>query len=246
MRLKILFIAISLFLLLSCSGGKLVIQSETDAHINAYPIENVNYKEQNINISYPSVSGMQDTEKQKKINDLLKSMAFQELADFSGNEKYNTEGISISLDNNISYQSDNYLSVNFTGDVILKEAAYPRSIFTTMNIDLNSGNRVRLSDVISIDNNFVNMVRKTLNSYIDKNSVWAIVYNDFLEHDDNYLLDLFREADSEFDDDCYSYFTNDGLGLSFATSHTAGDHFEIELKYEDIKEHITKNFFRDK
>jgi len=57
---------------------------------------------------------------------------------------------------------------------------------------------------------------------------------DLLNHDDNYFLDLFNKADSESNSDCFSYFTNDSLGLSFATFHAAGDHFEVEIKYADL------------
>lgn len=209
-------------------------QGDINTSIDSYSIKNVKYNERTIDISYPSISGIQDTQKQTKINDLLKSEAFRELSDFSNDKSNSTEDIIISLNNNILHKSYNFLSVSYSGDVMIKGAAYPRSIFTTVNVDLNSGNRIRLSEVISINDDFINIVRNTLNSYIDKNPEWKIVYMDLLNHDDNYFLDLFNKADSESNSDCFSYFTNDSLGLSFATFHAAGDHFEVEIKYADL------------
>lgn len=49
---------------------------------------------------------------------------------------------------------------------------------------------------------------------------------------------LMLQADSEGVDDCFSYFSQNYMGISFTTSHNAGDYFDIIMKYSDIEEYM--------
>jgi len=240
MREKIFFalIIVSLFMLSYCFNEKSINENERNDTKSAYNIISLTYTEKEVEILYPSISGLQDAEEQILINNLLKKEAFSELTDWLQSGENKIEDIGLSIEYKILFQSTNYLCVNYTGWVCINNSAYPRDIFTTLNINLYSGNRLQLSDVINIDYDFVNTVRETLNSYIDKYPEWEIVYKDKIGYDDDYFSTLFMQADSESGFDCFSYFTKDCLGISFDTSHAAGDHFEIEIQYEDIKDEL--------
>ena len=48
----------------------------------------------------------------------------------------------------------------YSGYAYNKNAAYPRDIFTTINIDLQTGNRIRLKDIVNIDEGFVRKLKR--------------------------------------------------------------------------------------
>lgn len=200
---------------------------------NTYDIDHLQYTKNDVDISYPHITGLHDVQIQQKINNLLKNEAFSELI-----ANNNTEDLSLFIEYEISYQDKKYLCVKYTGMIYIKNSPYPRSIFTTINIDLNKGFRLKLSDMVSIDKSFVKIVRESLQSYIDKNSDWEIMYRDKLKLDDYKFVTLFLGADSESNSDCFSYFNRAYFGISFATSHVAGNHFEIELDLGDISKYL--------
>lgn len=188
-------------------------------------------------ISYPIITGLSDSSTQQRVNNLLKTEAFSEFTDYSKDQGINIEDLALSMEYEISYQNNNFLSVCYKGYVYLQGAAYPRSLFTTVNIDMNEGKRIKLSDMVNLDYELVQKVEEELYSYIDKNPDWAVVYRQELNND---LLDELVNTDYELGADCNSYFTNQYLGLRFSTQHAAGDHFEIEFDLESMKRYMTK------
>lgn len=194
-------------------------------------------KGDDIVISYPTISGLSDSSKQQKINNLLKTEAFTEFTDYSQDQGINIEDLTLTIEYEISLQNNNLLSVCYKGYVYLKGAAYPRSLFTTINIDINEGKRIKLGDLVNIDDDLVQKVKEGLYSYIDKDPDWAVVYRQELNND---LLDELVNADYELGADCNSYITNEYLVLSFLTQHVAGDHFEIEYDLGSMKKYMTK------
>ena len=70
--------------------------------------------------------------------------------------------------------------------------------------------------------------------FIDKDPDREVIYRRRLE--DGGFVRLFAKADQEISSDCYSYLTDNCLGISFATSFVLGNHFQIEIEYESIKD----------
>ena len=195
------------------------------------------YVQGDITILYPEILGLKDEKTQVAVNDLLKNEAFRDLTDwlYSGEKQ---EDLKLSIEYEMAYQGKHFLSVKYTG--LCNVNGYARKIFSTVNIDLDSGKRLKLSDIVHVNYDFIEVIRDTLTRYAEKeNPDWAIVYNDKLDKDDKALLTLFTDADTEHNTDCFSYFTEDYLGIIFSTYRVAGDYFEIELRYENIKEHLS-------
>lgn len=225
-RKTFLILIMIITLITTCSCAKQSIAQEK----RKLDISSELFTEDGVEISFPQLSGSKDIELQNKMNIILKEEAFREYQnsiDFFMSKKYE-----------IIYQDEQTISVIYSGYAYNKNAAYPRDTFTTINIDLQTGNRIRLKDIVKVDDGFVIKLRETLKSYIDKNPDWEPVYSERLNSSDEYLLNLMLEADSEKSGDCFSYLTEDYLGLSFSTSHVAGDHFEIKVNYSEIKEYI--------
>lgn len=243
-KIKILILLIlSLLTFSSCLNTKRTTEINDDNQQNASNILKNEYVENDINISYPEILGLQDGEKDIIINEILKKEAFCELSDWEQSNDNSINGISLSIEYNILYQTNEFLCVNYIGYTYIDKAAYPRSIFTTVNIDLINKDRLQLKDIIDINDSFINILKSIIKQYIDKNPDFEIIYRDMLEHDDEYFRNLLTNADSTASSDCFSYFTPNSLGISFATSHVAGDHFEIEIPYEIIEEFILLNIY---
>lgn len=209
-----------------CSCAKQSMAKEKESLV----ISDNSFAETDIEISFPQFSGFKNIALQNKVNALLKDEAFREY------EKNND--LSLSIKYEIVHQDDKTISVTYSGFAYNKQAAYPRDIFTTVNIDLESGNRIRLGDIVEVDNLFVEELRKTLSSYISENPDWEPVYSEKLDADNEYLLNLMLQADLETTSNCFSYYTSDYLGISFSTAHVAGDHFEIKMMFSDLEDYI--------
>ncbi|MDD7795522.1 hypothetical protein [Clostridium sp. 'White wine YQ'] len=187
------------------------------------------------NIKYPEVSGLNDIDKQKKINTILKDEALKVLNYY----KDALGSLELNIDYNITLKSPYILSVQYTGSGFVSNAAHPNSLFYTTNINMNTGDRLRLKNVINIDKNFAD---KVLRGDIKPLHVY---HSDVLNHyTSEEIQQYFMNADSldnigtEQQSDTFMYFTNDSLGISISTGHALGDHAEFETKYQNIKGNI--------
>ena len=233
------FIILLLYILVSSpiSNKNQIFKNITGNTMDSYNISDNNYKDQDVDISYPSIEGMRDILLQKKINKQLMTESVRELQKFRING-LDAKDLYLRINYKISYQSSNFLSVIYEGDVYLKGAPYPRSTFTTINIDLDSGERLALCDMVNIDSDFIQNVKNTLRFYGENNKEHRVIYERTLEYSDDDFTDVFMGADMASGSDCYSYFTDESLGLRFSTSHNAGDYYVIEIKLDNMKEAV--------
>lgn len=190
----------------------------------------------NYNIKYPQLSGLSDVDKQKQINNILKDEALKVL-------KYYEEPYGGFLDVDIEYKitlkTMTILSIQYSGDGYVSHAAHPNNLFYTTNINIKTGKRLRLTDIVNIDEDFAS---KFLNDGFK--ALWPeqrVVLQDITNKE---IQRNFKNADSldnigtEKKSDVFSYFTNDSMGISISVSHAIGDHAEFEIKYQDIKNNI--------
>ncbi|AIQ14927.1 polysaccharide deacetylase family protein [Paenibacillus durus] len=114
-----------------------------------YSIVNESYTDKDITIRYPQVIGIDDSKRQEKINELLKFEALVPLDGYlSSTADYD---LSMDIDYEITWKSQNLLSVQYKGSSYSDEAAYPLDLFYTINIDINHGKKIRLKDAIKLD-----------------------------------------------------------------------------------------------
>jgi hypothetical protein len=206
---------------------------------NIYDVKENNYEETNdkifCNIEYPSISGLNDQENQKKINTILKNEALKILNYYTDSFGFTelTIGYQITLSNK------SILSIQFSGTGNVDNAAHPNNLFYTVNIDIQEGTKLRLNDIVEIDSDFVD---KLYNG--DFKALWPEQGEYISYYSKNEMLKYLKDADSldnigsENQSDVFSYFTSDGLGISIPVSHSIGDHAEFEIKYSDLKKHM--------
>ncbi len=178
----------------------------------------------NVVISYPEVHGLIDEEFQTKINDLFKEMAFfnyipdvkdiPEITGFHLSERYEYF---------ITHQ--NILSIQFYTNYDYSTATHPWQDMTGYNINLETGDILKLSDVIDTGIEFHNLFKRGVFT-CDR-----ISHEDISEwgYYDKWLKYL-------HDDNIYSfYLTEDSFNLIVGVSHVEGDYWVFSAEYQNIK-----------
>lgn len=214
--------------------------NNTEVHDNPiginYKVIDERYLDKEITIVYPQITNLDDNNKQKSINDILRSEALVVL-DFYEDSK----DVSLVINYKIAWQGKNILSVQYSGIANEKNAAYPLRLFYTSNININDGSKIRLKDFVKIDKGFVERFKNFKVKDPDINQASASAFNYIIDTcSEEDLIRYFEGADSSYENSAFtfSYFTKDAIGISIETPHAVGDHVEIELKYEDVKDKI--------
>ena len=180
-----------------------------------------------IKINYPQISGMNDAAKMSKVNTLIKEHALAIKSPFSEELK------EVEMEGNytIEYNGSNILSVKYSVFANVKNAAHPVDVISAANIDLKALKPLKLSDVVTVDENLVELFLK--GKYIprgedlDLESAGAL--KDIIaSFDKNELLTWFKDPAVAF------YFTQDSLIISAEVIHAAGDHVEFAVSYKDL------------
>jgi len=100
------------------------------------------YKDGNVSIQYPAVSGLEDGAMEEKINDLLKSNALEILKAYS----VNVEKDSLSLTAKVNSVDRKRVTVIYTGLFSGDGAAHPVNVFFTNTVDMSLAKDIRLTD----------------------------------------------------------------------------------------------------
>ncbi|SKC76966.1 DUF3298 and DUF4163 domain-containing protein [Maledivibacter halophilus] len=206
-----------------------------------YEINKATFTNKETEINYPQVSNLSDKAKQKVINEIIKKDA---LSNFN-EDIY--ENYSLEINYDVKWKSINLLSIEYYGVGYDKDAPHPNNEYYTSNIDIKNGVRLRLKDVVKINEALIKKIRKSkctrscpeapeldiaIKEKFDNLSIDEMLKN----------LNYADSNDSEYYSGTYSYFTKDSLGISISFPHVYGDHLEFELKYKDIENNIkTKN-----
>lgn len=195
-----------------------------------------------IAIRYPQIVNLGDEERQIRINDLIRSEAVPgEFFDYSDNRLF-----TLPIDYKITWQSDNLLSIQYSGMGYVKGTPHPNHFFYTTNIDIAQVKKVMLKDIVRIDEEFVERFRheniRTVSPHPGALSGKKILIDSTTFNKVDDTIRHFNEAD-EVDQkgrlpSNYCYFTPDSLGISVNAPHFMGGHAEFEIKYEDIVESI--------
>ncbi|NFG58828.1 DUF4163 domain-containing protein [Clostridium botulinum] len=205
---------------------------------NEYELVSKNYNKNNVKINYPEIKKFNDDEKLKSINKYLKGCALKVLDDYV-KEDPNLEAVNLNVNYDVKFKNEKYISIVYKGEVNVNGTAYPSSIFYTTNVDLESGNIIRLSDYSNV-NDILNKLKDPKNiKVIAENDELAAAQKDFILNigNDN-LINMVKNADfhevntkiESPKDGVYSYFDKDGVVISLQVNHAIGDHAEFKLK----------------
>lgn len=242
MRLFISSLIILLLLLLSsCGTSKLQSLNEpakTNASIiNTYFIKSNTFSNtsnhNNIVFKYPTIKG----EGFEKSNKLIENYIHTFLIEMYGPDYSDLE---LTMDFTISFQNDSFISILFKGWGNVKTAAHPNEWFLSLNINLKNGNRVKLSDLYSLNDDFMNIYfeaakKQVPEQFSENKEDWIRIIDD-IQKDYDLTNSKFKETDTNYG--VQSYFTPNGLGFSTQIPFAIGDHFETVIPYSSIEKHL--------
>jgi hypothetical protein len=200
-----------------------------------YDVTDEKYDDNRIKITYPQIINLNGNDKQKKINKMIKSEALLLV------ENCKDEGAILEVNYKITLESKNILSLQFEAYENHKGAAHPLRELYTLNVNMNKCSKLKLKDLIIIDNNLVDKFRQYKVSEPDINQASVLAFDNILrDYSMEDLLNCFDGADSSYKTSpfTFSYLTKDALGISTEDTRGVGHHVEIELKYEDIKDNL--------
>ena len=223
-------ILVLLMLAVGCSSGGAesvkppVKEAVAKVELNLFEVTPATYSDRAITIRYPQINKMNDVEKQRRLNQILKSEALSVLKDYGASD---LEKLTVKLDYVIGRQNSELVSVRFTGSRFLKGTPYPTALFQSINLEMQAGRKLRLQEIIQVNDKFVQAMLKGRMSAVENVTI------EKLRLDNSKLLKAFGQADSavvtENPERAFSYFTKDGMGISFSVIHALGDHVAFEL-----------------
>ncbi|BCN29447.1 hypothetical protein [Anaeromicropila herbilytica] len=202
-----------------------------------YSIDKRIFIKDGVQIKYPQIWGLQDSKKQKYINNMLKTNAMFAFDWYDRKSK----GLDLDIDYKIMWNSSNLLSVKYSGSGYANKAVHVNNFMYTVNMDINRGTKVKLNDYMNLNKEFV---YKCMNYRDSEESMVNYALEDMISNNDyNILLKYFNHADSTYDYEpaIFSYFTKDSLGLCIEVSDTFGGYVDIRYKYSELKKYLKKD-----
>jgi len=192
--------------------------------------ENDNY----IDIVYPQIGGISDGFLTERINLLLHDTAFYVLTGYGNN----VTGLKNFVTFEIAWAGEMFLSVKFDIYFFGKRAAYYNELLFTANIDMRTGEPLRLTDFFVIDDRFVDVFRTCAIIDSVEYHIFQEAYEYVLCYSDEELARVLGEADNPLEQSSFrdysSYFTDNTLGISFGTLHALGTYAEVVISYHDL------------
>lgn len=244
--ISVLIIIVSL--VVSNKGAEMRSSSQKNiAQVNSdgYEISTSMYvkEEENnsISIQYPKISGLNDKDLEKKINEIIKTETFKV---YNYYDYLDREHLNLEIKYNVSLKSESILSIQYSGLGYVENAAHPNKLFYTTNIDMKTGCRLRLRDLVNINEKIINMfINGEFKPLWKEQEKFALKYyktydkvrKKFIHGDYMDNIGTFNQSD------VYSYLTNDSLGISVPVIYAIGGHAEFEINYKDIIEYLKKD-----
>ncbi|PKM94856.1 MAG: hypothetical protein CVU84_07990 [Firmicutes bacterium HGW-Firmicutes-1] len=185
-----------------------------------YEITKATFSEGDIRIHYPHVEGLSNKDKQEKINELIKKDVLNILDEYSGESPLNLQ-----LDYQITLQMPDFISIKYLGIASSEGAAYPNNLIHTTNVNITKEKIQTLSDVYSIDDNFIEHLKSgTYMPYTTDFSLEDVIVQDELnKYSNEELISQLSNKNAKY------YYTEVALVISLNVAHVLGDHIEIEI-----------------
>lgn len=199
--------------------------------VQNYNIKTELYKSNNIVISYPKLENFNNIEKINKLiyNDIVPDI----LVDY----KEYSETIDFELNYEIKLMNGEILSIVYTGLAYDSKWAYPHNLFYATSINLQTGTKIKLPDIINLNNEFADIYKSVAS---ENELTISEAYKVIGENSNEELLRIFN-GDYPYSDSII-YFTEDFLGISIGVPHACGDHLECEIKYSSISDFFINDF----
>lgn len=183
-----------------------------------------------IKIEYPSFAGSKADRLNALINDKIQKLAQIDTSFFPSDT-----GLTIDYQSAVTLLNEKIASIIFWGPVSMEGGAYPMDNLITLNIDLESMEEITFEDLYTVNTDFIN-------TFFDKA---FFPTNPVTSYDEAGFGEMLKLQSPEYQSvDPFSipgnvscFLKADGIVLSMPAVHATGnDHFEAQLKYDDIQQ----------
>ncbi|WP_338469654.1 DUF4163 domain-containing protein [Niallia sp. XMNu-256] len=196
-----------------------------------YQLKRATYEKGDLRVHFPQITEMQSNMKEKQINGIIKEEIFEFV------NQYEDDIATLEMDYEVMTETENILSIVYSG--YYSGGAYPSHLLFTTNIDMRTGEKIRLPNTITINEEFIDKFNKA--SYInrDPNSPnvkeLSLAVRDYLKQITvEELINGFKQADlpsmTENPYGVYSFFQDDTFIISIRVPHVIGDHAEFKIE----------------
>ena len=197
---------------------------------SSYKVVDAKLEQDGVSITYPQIEGLGDARMQEKWNNIIHSTEERAM------EGWLSGGESLDDSYEVSYvvktMTPDALSILMNGNICEQGAAHPYSFKYTYNIDLNTGESIRLADHVDVDRLAENLFAGT-GYYVEESA--ADYFRERLEAIYGTPDSLARSlAGYDYAEDGsapygYSYLENGKVWICMEVPHALGDYMEIEL-----------------
>ncbi len=243
------------FMVYGLSKNEIRISEVTNEDNSLIQIQDVVFRKDGIVASHPEIISGGSDEKRKKWNQIIQE-DFNKIIQIYSFQPFPvptppTAGIEptmLTLSYDMKGITKDWLSIFYMANYSSAYSAHPSNLIYTTNIDMRQSRRIRLSDIVELNEAFVKEFRtwKLTDSLEHTDEVQEAIY-DYINHiSDEELLAGFRAADQIGSDNpwgIYSYLTNDSLGISIEVPNYAGDHAEFEQTLSRLDQYLKPEFY---
>lgn len=252
----LLIIVFFCFMFSSCSAKESANIQELSSHDQRADIDEITeakYQKDGIEASYPVFIYGADEEKLKKWNQIilqdfqkiLQIYAFNPFPELTPNPT-NIPKI-LTIDYDIKLNNDQFISILYRASFNSPYSAHPTELVYTTNIDKTRDKRIRLSDIIKINSDFVKAFRTwDFIAAEEGNKEYNQAIADYIANlSDEDLMMGFLNADQIGSENLwgvFSYLTSERLGISIAVPNYIGDHVEFERDISGLTDYLNPEF----
>ncbi len=176
-------------------------------------------------IPYPTFNNINNKD---KVNELILNYVKKLDSLYNSNDE-----VRLNINYQIAFQNNKYISIYFSGDINSPDAAYPSKFSSTLNINIEKGSTMCLSEIANINEKFIDVFNKAVESKFQSLGVQA---PDNLKLEN--LNNLLQQADSSYTSEAQSYFTSNEVVVILSVPHVIGDYIEINIPRSSIENYI--------
>ena len=171
-----------------------------------------------INIDYPVFP-----EYSAEVNELIKETAYSALDLYDEDSFDSEQRLLLDIAYEVKMKEEDFVSVAFSGQGHIPPRSRLDHFFYTLNLDIKTGEEVRLADKASIDDAFANALHQAARETLNPES-YELFRHDYIDcpyNDDCSFLQELASADA--------YFTPNTIGVILPIKATADRYYVIEI-----------------
>ena len=212
------------------------------------------YHKDGIEAKYPQFVAGNNEEKRKEWNKIISADFNKILQIYSFNPfpeltptPTGVEPVILRINYVIKSNNNEVISIFYTAAFNSPYSAHPTDLVYTTNIDKAKKQRLKLKDLVSLNDDFVKNFREwDFISVEEGNDELNQAIRDYMSNmSDEDLLLGFKTADQIGSENLwgiYTYLTTNRLGISVSVPNYIGDHVEFEREFSELEEFLVPGF----